>query len=121
MHRDHWTKGSGVLALSFLLTSSVLAQEESDLRKEIEELKRGQQQLQLQIQLMQEVEDLKKGQEEIRKELADIKKLLQQQASAPARAAAAPDVRSLVLDVMTNPFRGENTAQLTLVEFTDYQ
>ncbi|MCI0410982.1 MAG: hypothetical protein L0191_20870 [Acidobacteria bacterium] len=121
MHRDHWTKGSGVLALSFLLTSSVLAQEESELRKEIEELKRGQKELQLQIQLMQEVEDLKKGQEEIRKELADIKRLLQQQASAPARAAAGVNVRNLVLDVASNPVRGENTAPLTLVEFTDYQ
>src|SRR3990172_3630013 len=107
MHRDHWTKGSGILALSFLLAGPLLTQEESDLRKEIEELKRGQQQLQLQIQLMQEVDALKKGQEEIRKELADIKRLLQQQASAPARAAG-PDVRSLVLDVSSNPFRGEN-------------
>lgn len=101
MHRDHWTKGSGVLALSFLLTSSVLAQEEeADLRQKIEELK--------------------KGQDEIRKELADIKRLLQASAARGA-APAAPDVRNLVLDVGSNPFRGETTAKLTLVEFTDYQ
>jgi hypothetical protein len=54
------------------------------------------------------------------KELADIKKLLQASA-ARAAAPAAPHVRNLVLDVGSNPFRGEATAKLTLVEFTDYQ
>ena len=70
--------------------------------------------------LRKQMEELKKGQDEIRKELADIKKLLQASQSRAA-APAAPDVRNLVLDVGSNPFRGEATATLTLVEFTDYQ
>jgi hypothetical protein len=73
--------------------------------------------------LRKQIEELKKGQDEIRKELADIKRLLQAsaaRAAAPA-APAVPDVRNLVLDVGSNPFRGQATAKLTLVEFTDYQ
>jgi hypothetical protein len=77
--------------------AAVALEEEPDLRKQIE---------------------LKKGQTRSG-ELADIKRLLQ--ASARAAAPAAPDVRNLVLDVGSNPFRGEATAKLTLVEFTDYQ
>jgi hypothetical protein len=84
-------------------------------------LKKGQEQIQLQIQLMQEIAELKKGQDEIRKEIADIKRLLQSGAPARAAAPAGPDVRNLVLDIANNPFVGEEGAELTLVEFTDYQ
>jgi len=102
MRRLNWKNCSGILVLTPFLASFAWAQqeEEKDLRQQIEELK--------------------KGQDEIRKELADIKKLLQASA-ARAAAPAAPDVRNLVLDVGSNPFRGEATAKLTLVEFTDYQ
>ncbi len=105
MRRVHLRKFHILLALtmSFPGAAMALQEEEPDLRKQIEELK--------------------KGQDEIRKELADIKRLLQAsaaRAAAPA-APAAPDVRNLVLDVGNNPFRGEATAKLTLVEFTDYQ
>ncbi|MGH9389108.1 MAG: hypothetical protein ACRD1Z_05780 [Vicinamibacteria bacterium] len=102
MRRLNWRKGSGALVATCFFASAAWAQqeEESDLRQQIEELK--------------------KGQDEIKKELADIKKLLQASA-ARAAAPAAPDVRNLVLDVGSNPYRGEATAKLTLVEFTDYQ
>ncbi len=102
MRRLDWKTYSGVLAVTSLLASAASAQqeEEADLRRQIEELK--------------------KGQDEIRKELADIKKLLQASA-ARAAAPAAPNVRNLVLDVGSNPFRGETATRLTLVEFTDYQ
>jgi hypothetical protein len=70
--------------------------------------------------LRQRIEELKKGQDDIKKELAEIKKLLQASATRSA-APAAPDVKNLVLDVAGNPSRGEATAKLTLVEFTDYQ
>jgi hypothetical protein len=102
MRRFDWKTYSGVLAITSILGSVAWArqEEEADLRRQIEELK--------------------KGQDEIKKELADIKKLLQASA-ARAAAPAAPDVRNLVLDVGANPYRGEATAKLTLVEFTDYQ
>ncbi len=105
MRRFNLRKCTGILVLTLFFGSTALAQQEEE------------------ASLRQQIEELKKGQDEIRKELADIKKLLQ---ASAARAAApapppAPDVRNLVLDVGSNPFRGEATAKLTLVEFTDYQ
>ena len=124
MRRKHHETGFVAPALGLLIAVPVLAQEEEpDLREELDALRRGQIELQNQIKLMQEVEKLKQGQAEIRKELDEIKKLLQQQARQPARAAApaAPNVRDVVFDLGTNPVMGESTAKLTLVEFTDYQ
>ncbi len=105
MRRFNLRKCTGILVLTLFLGSAALAQQEEE------------------ASLRQQIEELKKGQDEIKKELADIKKLLQASAARAAAPAAppAPDVRNLVLDVGTNPFRGEATAKLTLVEFTDYQ
>jgi hypothetical protein len=102
MRRFNLRKCTGILVLTLFFGSAAVAQQEEE------------------ASLRQQIEELKKGQDEIRKELADIKKLLQASA-ARAAAPAAPDVRNLVLDVGSNPFRGEVTAKLTLVEFTDYQ
>ncbi len=74
-------------------------------------------------ELRNEVEALKKGQEQMRKDLAEIKKLLQERpapAAAPARRAA-PNVADTVFDLGDNPVKGADSAKLTLVEFTDYQ
>ncbi len=72
-------------------------------------------------ELRNEVEALKQGQEQIRKDLQEIKKLLQQRpAPAPTRRAA-PNVADQVFDLGDNPVKGASTAKLTLVEFTDYQ
>ena len=67
-----------------------------------------------------EIESLKKGQEAIQKDLAEIKKLIQAQPAAAARPAG-PDVAGKVFDLGANLVKGEQTAKLTLVEFTDYQ
>ncbi len=67
--------------------------------------------------LKEEIEALKEGQKAIQKELQEIKSLLRaRQAPAPA----APP-REIVLDLGGSPFKGNETAKLTLVEFTDYQ
>lgn len=102
MRRLNWRTCAGLLVLMAFFGSVGRAQqeEEADLRRQIEELK--------------------KGQDEIKKELAEIKRLLQPSAGR-VTAPAAPDVRNLVLDVGSNPYRGEMTAKLALVEFTDYQ
>lgn len=123
MRRGNHKTGWIVLVGFLLLASPGLAQEEQpNVREELEALRRGQEELQNQIKLMQEIEELKKGQAEIRKELADIKRLLEQGQRAPAPAAAAGvDVRDKIFDVGANPVMGESTAKLTLVEFTDYQ
>ncbi len=124
MRRKHFARNLAALAVGLLLANPALAQEEeSDVREKLDALRRGQIELQNQIKLMQEVEELKKGQAEIRKELDAIKKLLQQQARQPARSAApaGPNVRDVIFDLGANPVLGENTAKLTLLEFTDYQ
>lgn len=70
--------------------------------------------------LRDEIEALKQGQEEIRKELREIKRLLETSQRRPA-APAGPNVQDKVFELGSNPVRGEQTAKLTLVEFTDYQ
>ena len=65
--------------------------------------------------LKEEIEALKEGQKAIQKELQEIKSLLR------ARQAPAPPPREVVLDLGGSPFKGDETAKLTLVEFTDYQ
>lgn len=65
--------------------------------------------------LKEEIEALKEGQKAIQKELQEIKSLLRE------RQAPAPPPREFVLDLGGNPFKGDENAKLTLVEFTDYQ
>lgn len=69
-------------------------------------------------ELRDEIEALKQGQEQIRKDLQEIKQLLQGQRRP---APAGPNVKDKVFDIGDNPVKGEHTAKLTLVEFTDYQ
>jgi protein-disulfide isomerase len=65
-----------------------------------------------------EIEALKQGQQEILKQLEEIKKLVQ---ARPAAAPAGPNVKDVVFALGNNPIRGAATAKLTMVEFTDYQ
>ena len=89
--------GAAVLAGGLLAGAPALAQD--DLKKDVEELKKGQQQILQQIQ--------------------ELKQLLQSQ-QAQARPAA-PNVKDVVFNLGANPVRGKDQAKLTLVEFTDYQ
>ena len=68
--------------------------------------------------LKQEIETLKQGQQMIRRELQEIKALIR--AMQPQRPTT-PDVRDVEFNLGDNPVLGEQTASLTLVEFTDYQ
>ena len=68
--------------------------------------------------LAAQIEELKKGQEQIREELKQIRALLQQR---PAAQPAGPQVAGKVMNLGDNPVKGASTAPLTLVEFTDYQ
>ncbi len=69
-------------------------------------------------ELKKEIEALKEGQQQIRKELAEIKQLLRAQRKPSPQG---PNVKDKVFDLGENPVKGEQTAKLTLVEFTDYQ
>ena len=66
-------------------------------------------------ELKKELEAVKESLKAIQKDLQDIKTLLQ------TRQQPAPPPQNVVLDLADNPFKGERTAKLTLVEFSDYQ
>ena len=99
------------------------AQRDTDMRKELDALKQGQEAIQRQIALDDQIDELRKGQEAMQRQLEEIKALLAARpaaAAAPA-AAAGPSVAGLELDISDDPIKGRMDAQLTLVEFTDYQ
>ncbi len=66
--------------------------------------------------LRKEIEELKEGQKAIQKELGAIKGLLRAR-QAPRRAAPT----NVVLSVDGAPFKGDKSAKLTLIDFSDYQ
>jgi protein-disulfide isomerase len=86
----------GLVLACLLSTPPALAQQQS-----IEDLKK-------------DIEVLKEGQKAIQKDMQEIKSLLQK--GQPAQPAQVVD-----LDTGNSPFKGERTAKLTLVEFSDYQ
>jgi hypothetical protein len=65
-------------------------------------------------ELTQEIRALKEDVKAIRKDLREIKALL-------ARRTPPPTGVGVVIDVGNNPAQGERTANLTMVEFSDYQ
>ncbi len=64
--------------------------------------------------LKKDIETLKEGQKAIQKDMQEIKALLQ-------KGQPAPPPQNVVLELGKSPFKGERTAKLTLVEFSDYQ
>ena len=96
--RNHiWSVFVGLLFIALLSASPIHAQQQSatdDLRKEIQAL----------TQTVKEMQ----------KELQEIKALLLR------RAPAAP-TENVVLDLSNQPSKGEATAKVTLVEFSDFQ
>ena len=65
--------------------------------------------------LRKEIEALKEGQKAIQSDLQEIKNLLR------ARATAGTSAAEVVLSVDGAPAKGEESAKVTLVDFTDYQ
>lgn len=65
--------------------------------------------------MKKDIEALKEGQQAIQKDLAEIKRLLQ---SRPAAADALP--RDPIA-IASEPFKGNGTAKVALIEFSDYQ
>jgi len=63
-----------------------------------------------------EIDARREGQTAIQKDLQEIKNLLR---ARPAPAPAEP--QNVVLNVADAPFKGEKTATLTLIDFSDYQ
>jgi len=65
-------------------------------------------------ELRKEIEAIKESLKAIQKDIQDIKALVSRQAPPPSGL-------NVVLDLASNPVKGERTAKLTLVEFSDYQ
>jgi hypothetical protein len=65
--------------------------------------------------IIDEIKSLKEGQDAIKKELQEIKKLFQ------ARAPQRQEFKEAVINIGNDPFKGEKSAKVTLVDFTDYQ
>jgi len=71
--------------------------------------------------LRSEIEDLKRGQQHMQQQLQEILKLVAARpAAAPARPSG-PDVKGKQFDLANNAVQGQLSARLTLVDFTDYQ
>jgi protein-disulfide isomerase len=94
-HSGKWA-GAVLLGAGLLVPGAAAAQD--DLRKDVEELKKGQQQILQQLQ--------------------EMKQLLQAQGQP---RPAGPNVKDVAFDLGANPRKGSDQAKLTLVEFTDYQ
>ena len=86
------------VCIALLLSPVARAQSDDDLRKDIEELKAGQ--------------------AAIQKDLQEIKKLLQNQARPAAAADALP--RGPV-SIASEPAKGDGSAKVVLIEYSDYQ
>ena len=66
-------------------------------------------------------EDLKKEIESLREVLKGIQKDLQEIKGMLASRGGPANPVNVVIDLADNPSKGERTAKLTLVEFSDYQ
>jgi len=66
-------------------------------------------------ELKKEIEAVKESLKSIQKDIQEIKTLLQ------TRPPGAAPPQNVVVDLGNNAFKGERTAKLTLVEFSDYQ
>jgi protein-disulfide isomerase len=89
-----------------LFCGGTMAQTNADVRKDVDELKRGQ--------------------KAIQSELVEIKALLKKLSAQPAAAPTAAPVpqsaiKGMEFDIGDNPVKGNAKADLVLVEFTDYQ
>ncbi len=69
--------------------------------------------------LQKEIESIKEGQDGIRKDIQEIKKLVQGIKQAPA--APGGEFKEAVIDIKGAPIKGDKNAKLILLEFADYQ
>jgi hypothetical protein len=67
--------------------------------------------------LKKEIESLKEGQAGIKKDLQEIKKLIQSFRHPPA----ADEFKQAIIDIKGAPIKGNKNAKLVLMEFSDYQ
>lgn len=67
--------------------------------------------------LQKEIDTLKEGQAGLKKDIQDLKKLVD---SKPA-AAPAREIKDAVVNIKGAPIKGDKNAKLVFIEFSDYQ
>ncbi len=67
--------------------------------------------------LQKEIDTLKEGQAGLKKDIQDLKKLVE---SKPA-AAPAREIKDAVVNIKGAPIKGDKNAKLVFIEFSDYQ
>ena len=97
-----------VALLAVLTAATIMLETQPGFSQSAEELKG----------LRKDVEALKEGQTAIQKDLQEIKTLLRARPTAAAPAAAPLEA---VLSLDGAPVKGEKSAKVALVDFTDYQ
>ena len=65
--------------------------------------------------IRKELEGIKKNQENLQRELETLKKAMRGRRRAPA------GFKPVVIDVGSNPYKGDLNAKLTLIDFSDFQ
>jgi protein-disulfide isomerase len=78
---------------------------------------RSQQPSNEQEEVRREIRELKEGQEALKNELQEIKRILLANDRVPPTRPAPPDK----IDIGSRPVRGNNAARVVLIEFSDYQ
>src|SRR5205823_5755280 len=71
--------------------------------------------------LQQQIEDLKEGQQRMLKELAEIKKLLEERTNRVDYAPKPATPKVISLNVHGEPFRGDRQARVAILEYGDFE
>jgi len=71
-------------------------------------------------ELKKEIESLKQGQAGLKKDLLEIKKLIQG-IKQPAAPGGGDEFKEAIINIKGAPIRGDKKAKLVFIEFTDYQ
>ena len=113
---NKWLTMVSVATLTLLPATASVAQTSEEfkaLREDIGTMKEIQ-------ALRREVEGLKAGQQGLQKDLQEIKTLLQTRPAAGGGGAPAVP-QNIVFDLDGAQVKGDKSAKLALIEFTDYQ
>jgi len=68
--------------------------------------------------LQKEIQSIKEGQDGIKKDLQELKKLIQ---ARPAGGGGGAEFKEAIINIKGAPMRGDKNAKLALLEYTDYQ
>ena len=68
--------------------------------------------------LQKEIKSIKEGQEGLKRDIQELKKLIQ---SRPAGGGAGAEFKEAIIDIKGAPIKGDKNAKLVLLEYSDYQ